>query len=271
MDIIDDTLFALGAYVKQEHNDQGLAYLEIFGVLQALSVQQDAVRKLYRIIKGNPIDLETEYPDIKRVRDCRVSVAGHPAGGNQASHFLVRYTVSKWGFELWKYDKTGARTAEQISLLELIAKQAAALNAAVGNLVAFMEAEDRSHKERFMGNSLEEIFKMSSYFSGKLFESISTRNEIGLVGVGCITEILSNFLRALTQRSSHFEKAGFVSYDIPRVEYAINKFEQYIKGDQTHNENDAYILASFIQMELDHLRAIAKEIDDDYRVNTEER
>src|SRR5260370_41892901 len=55
MDIIDDILFALRSYTEQHHDDQGLAYLEIFGVLQALSVQQDAVRQLYRIIKGGAI------------------------------------------------------------------------------------------------------------------------------------------------------------------------------------------------------------------------
>src|SRR6266545_1500211 len=100
MDILDDTILALNSYVKRDHQDQGLAYLEIFGVLQALSVQQDAVTKLYRIITGKPINLEALYPDIKEVREIRVRVAGHPVGGKAASHFMVRYTVSKRGFEL---------------------------------------------------------------------------------------------------------------------------------------------------------------------------
>jgi hypothetical protein len=52
MDIIDDILFALRSYTKQHHNDQGLAYLEIFGVLQALSVQQDAVRAALQDRRG---------------------------------------------------------------------------------------------------------------------------------------------------------------------------------------------------------------------------
>jgi hypothetical protein len=122
MDIIDDILFALRSYTTQHHDDQGLAYLEIFGVLQALFVQQDAVRQLYRIVTGGAINLETEYPDIKAIRDVRVRVAGHPVGGAGGSHFIVRYTVSKWGFELWKYDQTGGRTTEEVNLPGLIKK-----------------------------------------------------------------------------------------------------------------------------------------------------
>lgn len=135
MDIIDDIVSALSSYIRHEHDDQGLAYLEIFGVLQSLCVQQDAVRALFVAIIGAPIDLEATYSDVRIVRDMRVRVAGHPVGGRASSHFLVRYTVSKWGFELWRYDQAGRHTADQVSLIDLIKKSALSLCSAMTELI----------------------------------------------------------------------------------------------------------------------------------------
>lgn len=190
MDIIDDTIFALRSYAQHNQDDQGLAYLEIFGVLQTLIMQQDAVRVLYKIVAGSPIDLEGQYPDIKTIRDTRIRVAGHPVGGLASSHFLVRYTVSKWGFELWKFDQSGSHDAEHVNLLQLVRKNAVALNAALRNLNATIEAEERGHKEKFLGKSLEEAFGQLTYVSEKMFQGISGRNAMGLVGLECIREII---------------------------------------------------------------------------------
>jgi len=266
MDIIDDTIFALRSYAQHNHDDQGLAYLEIFGVLQTLSIQQDAIRELYRIIAGCPIDLEDQYPDIKAIRDTRIRVAGHPVGGLASSHFLVRYTVSKWGFELWKFDQSGSHDAEHVDLLALIKKNTLALDGALRSLNGMIEAEQRSHKEKFLGKSLEEPFNLLTYFSEKMFQGVSKRNPIGLVGLESIREIIKNFRVGLEERGQHFQEADFVLHDIPKLAYALDKLERYMRGDETQTEDDAYIVATFIRHEMKHLRQIAKEIDSDYQV-----
>jgi hypothetical protein len=117
-----------------------------------------------------------------------------------------------------------------------------------------------------MGDSLAKIFNLSTYCSSKVFEGISGRNAIGSVGASCIRDILTNFRCALSERGPHFQEAGFVSHDLPKIDYALNKFERYMKGDQSQNEIDAYIVASFIQVELARLAEIAKEIDEDYKI-----
>jgi hypothetical protein len=104
----------------------------------------------------------------------------------------------------------------------------------MSNLITFMETEDRNHKEKFMGDSLAKIFNLSTYCSSKVFEGISGRNAIGSVGASCIRDILTNFRCALSERGPHFQEAGFVSHDLPKIDYALNKFERYMKGDQTH-------------------------------------
>ena len=267
MDIIGDILFALGSYIKSPHNDQGLAYLEIFGVLQGLIVQQDAVRQLHKIITGEKIDLETVYPDIKAIRGTRNRTAGHPVSDSGPSNFLVRYTVSKRGFELWTYDQVGGRTTERIVLPTLIKINSAALVSEMSQLIDYIQTDDRKHKEDFMGNSLEALFNNSVYFSSKVFEGVSGRNPMGTVGLECIKGIVEKFVSTLEERGSHFEQSGFVFHNIPKLKYALSKFEEYMKGEEAQNEDDAYIVASFIQLELGKLAAIAKEIDEDYKID----
>jgi hypothetical protein len=171
MDILDDTVMAMRSYARHRHSDQGLAYLEAFGVLQSLRVQQDAVCRLHRIVTDVPIDLAAAYPDIGEVRDISVRVAGHPVGGKAASHFMMRYTVSKGGFELWAYDQGGGRTVAHVDLVTLIAKNSTSLAAELKNLIAFMETEDTKHKAQFAGQRLADLFRMATYCSGKLFET----------------------------------------------------------------------------------------------------
>jgi hypothetical protein len=266
MDIIDDIIFALRSYANHQHDDQGLAYLEIFGVLQSLCVQQDAVRELFKIINGSSVDLENVYPDIKTVRDARIRVAGHPVGGLASSHFLVRHTVTKWGFELWKFDQAGTHTTEIVNLLELIRKNSLALNGALNDIITSIKTEDRKHKEKFVGTSLGELFKVSSYFCEKMHDGISRERALGLVGVRSIRDLVQKFRKALDDRSDHFKDADFVRHDIPNLEYAIAKFERYMCEEESYNERDALIVATFIRVELRGLEEIAKEIDADYRV-----
>ena len=266
MDILDDILMALRSYAAHDHKDQGLAYLEIFGVLQGLSVQQDAVMKLHRIVTGISLDLEATSADVKEVRETRVRVAGHPVGGKASSHFMVRYTVSKAGFELWTYDQGGGRTIGHVNVYDLIVRNSKALGTALDGLIRFMEEEDKKHKAAFASRKLFDMFSTATYLSGKLFESLSDRNPIGKVGTGSLRAIVSKFTNELANRSPHF-RDGLGLHRVPTLEYALLRFEQYIDGDQVQNEDDAYILARYVQVEIENLSRLAKEIDDDYAVS----
>ena len=265
MDVIDDILFALHSYIQSDHQNQGLAYLEIFGVLQSLTVQQDAVSKLYKLVRGTPVDLEKEFPNLRAVRETRIRVAGHPVGGQGSSHFLVRYTVSKYGFELWKFDQTGNHTTETVSLPELIKKNSQALVVAIEKLIGHIEAEKEDHRAKYRGKSLADNFQNLAYFVEKIFEHGRTKNPMASAGIASIRDILKSFQADLEVRSDHYRSADFMSHRIPRLEYAFEKFESYMKGDVTQNENDAYVLATFIETEMNFFRDIAREIDAEYQ------
>ena len=265
MDMIDDTIMALTSYIDHDQQDQGQAYLEIFGVLQAMAVQQDAVRKLHRVVTGTCPDLEATYPDVKEIRDIRVRVVGHPVGGKKdSSHFLTRYTVSKKGFEFWAYDQSGGRTVAEVDLIDLVARNSASLHAALSETVASMEDEDKAHKTAFAGEKLAAIFHNSVYCSGKLFEGVSRRDPIGEVGSRCLRAMVTDFKEALDQRSSHFLRGGLLSYELPTLEHALDRYEEFLSSDKDRNEHDGYyILARYIQVAISELAQFAR-VDEEY-------
>jgi len=139
MDVIDDVLFALNSYKSNQHDDQGTAYLEIYGVLQALTIQQDAVRELHSIIVGGSLNLEASYPEVRAIRDIRVKAAGHPVSGKNSSHFIVRHSVGKWGFELWSFDGNGNQTKERVNLRSLISNNTDALDSALRGIISWID------------------------------------------------------------------------------------------------------------------------------------
>lgn len=266
MDIADDAMFALRSYAQHDHSDQGLAYLEILGVLQALVVQQDAVAELFEVVTGTKVDIGKRNADLAEVRDTRVRVAGHPVGGRGASHFLIRYSVSKWGCELWTFKGEEEHTRKIVNLLSLLKKNATSLTIAMRELIGFVEARSRKHKEEFVGETLSELFKVSGYFAGKIYEGISREKPMGSVGVASVRGILQRFRAALEKRSDHFKEAGFVEHDIPLLEYALDKLGKFFSGDSTQTDKDAYIVAEFVGTELEKLAGIAAEIDEDYKI-----
>jgi hypothetical protein len=62
------------------------------------------------------------------------------------------------------------------------------------------------------------------------------------------------------------EALGSVRYHLELLTYPLNELQKYF-NDQTNsrfNDKDAYIFLSFIRGQIEELRDIAKEIDEDY-------
>ena len=131
-------------------------------------------------------------------------------------------------------------------------------------MVLFMEEEDGAHKAAFSGQKLADIFNASIYCSGKLFEGVSRRDAIGKMGTRCLRPMITAFKEALDRRSPHFLQAGFLSYELPTLEHAFNRYDEYLDSDEEQNEQDGYILARYIQVEIDGLVRMAREIDEEY-------
>jgi hypothetical protein len=106
LDILGDTELAIESYLAlPEGDDVGTRYLLVYGILQVLYVQQDAIEDL---VKSFGLAYKSDSALVE-IRDARNKTTGHPTkrgnartskDGQQTSHFLARYSIRKSSYKL---------------------------------------------------------------------------------------------------------------------------------------------------------------------------
>src|SRR4030042_3035139 len=101
LDTIKDTELAIGAYEQSNKpSPVGAALLLVYGALQALFIQQDAVENLCQAIDLAYVR-DKLLTDIREIRN---DSTGHPTkrgrGKGRAYNFIGRSSITKAGFDL---------------------------------------------------------------------------------------------------------------------------------------------------------------------------
>jgi len=143
MDIVEDTSMAVRSYSSQQDTrDKGTLYLQTYGLLQALVMQQDAVFDLCKVL-GSP-RAKAEFPGLATVRTARVSVAGHPTKRQRdgaGPHGLVQMSLHREGFEVMSFSPASPRF-KHISTLGLIRGQEAEIGEILKRLLTIAVVQE---------------------------------------------------------------------------------------------------------------------------------
>jgi hypothetical protein len=273
LDVIGDSDLAIDAYLNSKFGkDDGEKYLKLYGVLQALFVQQDAVTNLCESLElsNNLI----ANPKLKEIRDIRNDSIGHPTkrGNYKSYHFISRITITKSGFQLISDYENDRTTIRDISVIDLINEQRKYLSEILKKVINDLEAEEKAHKEMFKMEKLEAVFPDTlSYYIGNIFENIGKpdRAPLGLENVKLLKEIMGKLKEALQKRGIELGTYDSIKYLYELLEYPITELELYFDrliAEKVPRINDktAYIFAYFVSEHLSQLKEIAKEIDDEY-------
>ena len=271
LDVIEDSDLAIDTYINSEFAEEnGEKYLRLYGVLQALFLQQHAVINLCESLGFS--DNITAHPKLKRIRNVRNDSTGHPTKrGNYGSyHFISRASMTKSGFQLMSVYKNNKTTFENIPIIDLIKDQRTYLSKELKKIVDFLKIEEKKHKERFKMEKLENIFS-SRYHISKIFEGISkpkyaVMSEIHLQQ---IKDVMDKFKKSLQKRGIEIETYDSIKSLYELLEYPLKKLELYFKKlikkeKPAIDDKTAYIFADFIERHLSELKEIAKEIDTEY-------
>ncbi len=122
LDVVEDTELAIKSYLsRKEPKDEGLKYLDLYGLLQVLYVQQIALNGICESF-GLPSILNE--PCLKNVRSDRNDSIGHPTNRSTGLyHYIVRISITKSGYDLLSFDKNNKMNHRNISVLKLITDQ----------------------------------------------------------------------------------------------------------------------------------------------------
>ena len=271
MDIIEDMEYALESYLTEDPDDSetGRKYLLIFGALQALFVQQDAIKNLHQAL-NIPYTID---PSIKDIRDIRNDAAGHPTnrGNKEAFIFITRISLEVHEFELTKLDPTKDNVLDsdhvKINVPNLIATQRKIFMNALDNVIETLKEEEMEHRKKFVNKKLVTAFSDTTYPFEKIFDAVlhTRSNHAQLVGsyVDRISECIKAFKHALKERG---EPDDNITETYKDLNYTLQHIKAFFDGEkQTHiHRKDAYIFACFARQQIDALESIAREIDEEY-------
>lgn len=176
LDVIQDTDIALDDYVRNDFpKSEGGKYLVVYGALQSLVVQQDAVDHL---VESLSISIPSASEQLKDVRDLRIKSVGHPTKKGRGEedksyHFISRATMHKNGFQLISSSPGKDFEFTDVNILELISKQKTVIKGILESVLDELKREEEKHKEKFKDDKLAVHFAGNlGYYISKVYEVI---------------------------------------------------------------------------------------------------
>jgi len=126
MYLIQDTGEAVAAHMDRGFStDPMCAYLEFWGVMQAIDIQQDAIFQIHQAVVGSPPTIQAES-SWSSLRDTRHLCAGHPANRSHGvpapQRTFMGRSFGEYGriqYEMWDAH-TGSLTHRVFNLRQMI-------------------------------------------------------------------------------------------------------------------------------------------------------
>ena len=273
LDVIGDTEQAFDSYLTlHEPNSFGENYLILYGVLQALFIQQDAVTHLSEALGLT----YTPDPILIQIREVRNNSSGHPtkrgAGkGNKFNH-ISQITMRRSSFQLMTAYADGSHHFIDVDVPTLIESQRNILQSALLEICEKLKKEEMEHREEFKDTKLTDILanSLNYYHFEKISESINSDypDVLGLAGIEILLKRIHSFKEELEKRGVLEAYSDSVGYYSNLLEYSLNKLKEFLEnsGKSNLNETDASIYLFFVSKNMEILVEIAKEIDGEYSV-----
>lgn len=278
LDAVEDTKLAIDSYVKIEsEDDEGRLYLLVYGVLQALFVQQDAVNHLCEALDIDP--QKDKFPGLKDIRDARNESVGHPTKKNQSKgmhsyHCISRISLTLNGFDLLTNFHDGKDETKYISIEECITDQDKYLKEILSAVIETLKREEREHKEKFMSEKLTDCFPADiQYHLGKIYEAAnldcSTRRAMAMVTIDVIQKAIDAFKSALAKRGIELDTYDLVKLEFEYTQYPLGKLNEHFtclkEGRPTvMTQPDVRIYNDSLKKHFLELKGMAESIDEEY-------
>lgn len=263
LDVIGDTDLGIQAYLSGVWPDtDGARYLYIYGVLQMLFVQQDAIIEINDALGLHYV----QDDDLKTIRELRNKSIGHPAKRKlkrekTSSHFISRFSLNKNGFQLMSvYEGISTPEFANVDIIALIQNQKSLLINTLQQTIQKLEEEEMAHKQKFKDIKLEGIFDglRLSYPLSKIDD-----DHQGHIARREIKEAFQSFQDKLEERGE-IPAINNLKDDLDQVAYAIGRLEDHFNHEIDLDLKDIDIYRFFIGEKVKEFKEIARDIDEDY-------
>ncbi|MFA5816356.1 MAG: hypothetical protein WC865_12115 [Bacteroidales bacterium] len=273
MDVIADAQSAIDEYNSlTDCGYQGGGYLHIYGLLQALFIQQDAVSNLNKALFDQKIDFKGEYPSLFRIREQRNDSIGHPTnrGNGRSFHGINRSSMSKRSMKLMSFDSKPISKVNiaVINLMENILMQETDVNKILTMVLAKIQEELNTHKAKFRGNTLSKLFTDELGFEiSKLYQGVGQDHElIELVELNfkSIRNTYEKIKDGLTHRYCSVEALPGVKNVTDLLDYIFIRLNTNLLTDKTNDDYELLVFIDALKHNINLLKNMVIEIDQEF-------
>ncbi|MCE5339772.1 MAG: hypothetical protein LLF92_01415 [Planctomycetaceae bacterium] len=291
LDTVESAQMAIDSYNclnKENIKDIGQKLI-IYGLFQALYIQQDAVLNLCKSI-GIPLpenekDFKKKYPEVYEIRQLRNKGIGHPSkeGNTNSTHGML---IDNDSIELFSYTETGQFSYSEYKISDCIKKQNQSLCGIIQEVIKKMESIEKEHKDKYKQNKLRDCFPTDpQYCIGKVFEAINlidvqnqgetTPQRIGREGrISLASSNTNDLIKSIDKLNKELIEREvqdvFVSLDIEHSKYPLEKLKKYFEdvSKSSLNSQDARVYADSANVHILDLIKSANKLDDEYAKTT---
>lgn len=266
--------------IKEYLNLKSGGYLAIYGVLQALIVQQDALQHIEESLGLLTKKFFLDYPDLYNIRFVRSEIVGHPTQtmikgrGSSYNEGTVTYTSISPGtglrivnYSVWS--KNGY-SSKSVNILDIINKQAELLNGEIKGIMNKIKDNEEKHMKKFKKESLSDLLRTTGYLIQKLWPYERDRY-YSKVCFESLTMIYKKYKLDIKNRYK-LKKIDNNALSIPgvvmvvqKIDRLIPRIEKMIMFGQNVDELDLDVYVESLSHAFEDLRKMAVEIDEEFK------
>ncbi|MEC4852677.1 MAG: hypothetical protein SAJ12_16975, partial [Jaaginema sp. PMC 1079.18] len=206
LDVVGDTQLAIESHSKFEQvTNYGECYIVIYGILQALLIQQDAVKAICEVL-----EIRYKLPEqLIKIRKVRNSSSGHPIYQTEnkvvKSSFIDRCFMSSSAFHIIDVFSNDEESKRQfISIPDLIIVQNKHISEKLEQIIKELERKEMEHRKKHKSQKLVDVFPQTlTYHIGNISEATFNKEILscGIASLQVISKYLDDFKNELSKRS----------------------------------------------------------------------
>ena len=263
VDNIEDTQLAIDEYSSLKN----FSRLAVYGLLQSMYVQRDAISHLEKAIKIPIPDWKKDYLELSNIRDIRNETIGHPISKN-GLYTSISHTNNLNILEYGVWSKSGFQH-KIIDLKNIIGVQHDLLIKEIERIMEKFKRDEMQHKLNFQDKSLSKLLTSTGYHIQKLW-SFERSREYSRINLESLKSIYENFKEEIKKRFK-IDKIDEQGVQIPglilviqHVEKILPRIEKMVPMDSSIDQLDLDVYVESLDKSFSDLRKMAKEIDDEF-------
>jgi len=247
LDAIENSQLAIDYYIEMpDFAAFSGGYLNVYGLMQALFIQQDALSSLSLVLFDRFIDFPIDFPELSNIRNIRNDSIGHPTNrkSDKSFHYIGRDCLNKSQFSLVSFfpkDKKDIKI-EYIKTLELISTQERLIQNILEKTMANLQLDFENHKNKFKDQKLYDLIEDGFHYEfTKLYEHVGKDYPPARGCFMIIKEAYDKIKIGIIERYFTFEALTGLPDTVKTLDYIFSRIENDLFIHKISDEIELHI------------------------------